>query len=72
MNFLKKFQSGLNKTSTFLSSSIVSAFSTNTINQNSIDELETILLSSDIGLEVTNHLIKKIKCIPKTKQEVSK
>ena len=61
MNFLKKFQSGLNKTSTFLSSSIVSAFSTNTINQNSIDELETILLSSDIGLEVTNHLIKKIK-----------
>ena len=61
MNFFKQFQFGLKKTSAFLSSSIVDIFSGNKINQNTIDELETILLSSDISLEVTNHLIKKIK-----------
>ena len=61
MNIFKKFQIGLNKTSTIFSSSLLSVLSKNKIDQEVIDEIENILLSSDIGIEVTNHLIEKIK-----------
>ena len=61
MNIFKKFQIGLNKTSTIFSSSLLSVLTKNKIDQEVIDEIENILLSSDIGFEVTNHLIEKIK-----------
>jgi fused signal recognition particle receptor len=61
MKLFKQFQSGLKKTSFFLSTNISSALSTKKINQDTLDKIESILLSSDIGLEVTNHLIQKIK-----------
>lgn len=61
MNIFKKFQIGLNKTSTIFSSSLLSVLAKNKIDQEVIDEIENILLSSDIGIEVTNHLIEKIK-----------
>ena len=60
MNIFKKFQIGLNKTSTIFSSSLLSVLAKNKIDQEVIDEIENILLSSDIGIEVTNHLIEKI------------
>ena len=61
MNIFKKFQIGLNKTSTIFSSSLLNVLTKNEIDQEVIDEIENILLSSDIGIEVTNHLIEKIK-----------
>ena len=61
MNFFKKFQTGLKKTSSFLSTNILSILSAKKINQETLEEIETILLSSDIGLEVTDFLIKKIQ-----------
>ncbi len=61
MNIFKKFQIGLNKTSTIFSSSLLNVLAKNKIDQEVIDEIENILLSSDIGIEVTNHLIEKIK-----------
>jgi len=61
MNIFKQFQSGLKKTSNFLSTNIIDALKSKKIDQETLDEIETILLSSDIGLEVTNHLIKKIQ-----------
>ena len=61
MNIFKKFQIGLNKTSTIFSSNLLNVLTKNKIDQEVIDEIENILLSSDIGIEVTNHLIEKIK-----------
>ena len=61
MNFFKKFQIGLKKTSSTLSANILNVLSSQKIDNNTLDELESILISSDIGLEVTNQLISKIK-----------
>jgi len=61
MNFFKKFQTGLKKTSSFLSTNILDILSTKKIDQSKLEDIETILLSSDIGLEVTDFLIKKIQ-----------
>ena len=61
MNLFKQFQSGLIKTSSFLSTNILDVLSTKKIDQEMLDEIESILLSSDISLEVTNQLIKKIQ-----------
>jgi signal recognition particle GTPase len=59
MNLFKQFQSGLIKTSAFLSTNILDVLSTKKIDQEMLDEIESILLSSDISLEVTNQFIKK-------------
>ena len=61
MNLFSKFQSGLKNTSNYLSSNIINILSVKKIDQETIYELESILLSSDIGLEVTEQLINKIK-----------
>jgi len=69
MNFLNKFQFGLKKTSSFLSTNIFKALSSNKIDQNTLDEIETILLSADIGVEVTDLLINKIQSSKFSNQE---
>ncbi|MDC0057443.1 signal recognition particle-docking protein FtsY [Alphaproteobacteria bacterium] len=61
MNIFRQFQSGLKKTSNFLSANIVSALKSKEIDRETLDEIEATLLSSDIGIEVTNQLIKKIE-----------
>lgn len=61
MNFFKQFQTGLKKTSSYLSTGIIKAIATKKINQDTLEEIESILLTSDIGVEVTNLMIKKIQ-----------
>ena len=61
MNLFNQFQSGLKKTSSYLSTNIAGILKTKKINRDTYDEIETILLSSDIGIEVTNLLIQKIQ-----------
>ena len=63
MNFFKKFQIGLKKTSNYLSKNLNEAFSSNKIDKEIIDEVESILISGDIGIDVTNILINKIKSL---------
>ena len=63
MNIILNLKSGLKKTSDFLSGNIVNTIKLKKINQDIINEIEEILLSSDIGLDVTNQLIKKIKSL---------
>ena len=76
MNLFKKFQSGLKKTSNYLNENILNTLSNKKIDEKTIEELESILLSSDIGIEVTNHLINKVKTIkiskPKDATEIIK
>ncbi len=61
MRIIDRFRSGLKKTSSFLTSNLVFSFTSKKINPEIIENIETALISSDIGLEVTNHLINKIK-----------
>ncbi len=61
MSMLTKFQQGLKKTSSFFSSNLISVLSSKKISQETLDDIESILITSDIGLEVTDHLTKKIK-----------
>ena len=61
MNIFAKFKNGLKKSSTFLSSNIISSIKSNRISQDILDEIESVLISADMSLEVTDHLIKKIK-----------
>jgi len=61
MNILRQFNYGLKKTSVFLNSSIFSILKSKKIDGYTLEKIEEVLLSSDIGLEVTNQLIEKIK-----------
>ena len=61
MSLIQKFQLGLKKTSNYFTDNIFKTLSIQKIDDEILNELETILLSSDIGIEVTNLLIEKIK-----------
>jgi len=61
MGIFSNFNFGLKKTSSFLSTNLKSVLSARKIDQDVLDEIESILLSADIGIEVTNHLIQKIQ-----------
>jgi len=61
MQILNQFKTGLQKTSTFLFDNITNVIKSTKIDQETLNEIEGILLSADIGLEVTNLLIEKIK-----------
>ena len=72
MTLFKKFQLGLKKTSNYLTKNILDTLSIKKINEETIEELESILLSGDIGIEVTNQLISKLKSIRISNKENSK
>ena len=61
MNILNKFRSGLIKTSNLLTFNIIHSITSKKINPKIIEDIETSLISADIGLDVTHHLITKIK-----------
>ena len=61
MDILSKFRIGLKKTSSFLTSNIVHSLKSQQISPEIINDIETALISADIGLNVTEHLINKIK-----------
>ena len=69
MNIFNKFYKGLNKTSDFLSKNIINAISSKKIDNETLDEIESILISSDIGIKIAEDLIKKIKSL-KTKDTI--
>ena len=61
MNILQRFKQGLQKSSNYLKTNIIDSIKSNEISDEVINEIESILISADIGLEVTNQLIEKIK-----------
>jgi fused signal recognition particle receptor len=63
MNIFLQFKKGLEKTSNFLSTSIHESIRTKNINQETLEELESILISADISLDVTSRLTKCVKNI---------
>ena len=63
MDILSKFRTGLKKTSSFLASNIIHSLTSKKISSETIGDIETTLISADIGLEVTELLVNRIKSI---------
>ena len=61
MNIVQQIKTGLKKSSNFLKKNIIDSVKLNTLPEEFIQNIESVLISADIGLEVTNHIIKKIK-----------
>ena len=72
MSFLSKFKSKLSKTSNFLSLNILETFKNNKVDSNTLEELESILISSDISLDVVNQLIESVKNVNSSHDDISK
>ncbi len=72
MSFLSKFKSKLGKSSNFLSSNIINVFKSKRIDSNTLEELESILISSDISLDVVNQLLESVKKISFSNEDITK
>ena len=72
MNLLSKFKNKLGKSSNFLSLNIINTFKTKKVDTNTLEELESILISSDISLDVVNKLIDSVKRINSSNNDLTK
>ena len=61
MSLFSKFKKNLQKTSNFLSSNILSSFQDRKVDDKTLEELETILISADISLDVVEKLIHSVR-----------
>jgi fused signal recognition particle receptor len=61
MSLFSKFKNNLQKTSNFLSSNILSSFQDRKVDDKTLEELETILISADISLDVVEKLINSVR-----------
>ena len=72
MSLFSKFKNNLQKTSNFLSSNILSSFQNKRIDSGTLEELETILISADISLDVVEKLINSVRKVKTSDQDITK
>ena len=60
MSWLQKLKQGLSKTSNTISESLVTVFVKKKLDQETLDELEELLISSDLGVHTSHHIITKL------------
>ena len=70
MNLFLKFKNKLSKTSNFLSVNILETFKNKKVDTNTLEELESILISSDISLDVVDQLIDSVRKVNASNDEV--
>ena len=58
---LSNFRKGISKSSKYISKNIASVISRNALDVNQIQEIEDILISADLGVQVSKQLINEIK-----------
>tara|TARA_Y100001970_G_scaffold281398_1_gene392060 strand:- start:333 stop:1247 length:915 start_codon:yes stop_codon:yes gene_type:complete len=71
MNLFSKFKNNLKKTSDILSSNILNSFKNKKVDDQTIEELESILISSDISLDVVEKLINSIRNVKSTNESIT-
>ena len=71
MSLFSKFKNNLQKTSNFLSKNILSSFQNRKVDSKTLDELETILISADISLDVVEKLINSVRKVKSTGDNIS-
>ena len=71
MSLFFKFKNKLQKTSNFLSTNIISSFKNKKVNSETLEELESTLISSDISLDVVEKLINSVRKVKTTNQNIT-
>ena len=71
MSLFSKFKNNLQKTSNFLSSNILSSFKNKRIDNETLEELESILISADISLDVVEKLINSVRKVKASEQDIT-
>ena len=72
MSLFSKFKNNLQKTSNFLSSNIISSFHNRKVDKETLEELEAVLISADISLDVVEKLISSVRKIKSSDQDILK
>mgnify|MGYP001242937322 FL=1 len=72
MSLFSKFKNNLQKTSNFLSSNIFSSFQNKKVDNETLEELEAILISADISLDVVEKLINSVRKVKTSDQDITK
>ena len=72
MSLFSKFKNNLQKTSNFLSSNILSSFQNKKVDNETLEELETVLISADISLDVVEKLINSVRKVKTSDQDITK
>jgi len=72
MSLFSKFKNNLQKTSNFLSSNIISSFHNRKVDKETLEELEAVLISADISLDVVEKLISSVRKIKSSNQDILK
>jgi len=71
MSLFFKFKNNLKKTSNFLSSNILNSFQNKKIDNKTLEELESVLISADISLDVVEKLINSVRKVKKSEQDIT-
>ena len=71
MSLFSKFKNNLQKTSNFLSSNILNSFQNKKVDNETLEELESILISADISLDVVDKLINSVRKVKTSDQEIT-
>jgi len=72
MNLFSHFKKNLQKTSNFLSSNIVSSFQNKKVDGATLEELESVLISADISIDVVTKLVHSVKKIKASNDNILK
>ena len=71
MSLFSKFKNNLQKTSIFLSSSILNSFQSKKVDAQTLEELESVLISADISLDVVEKLINSVRKVKASEQDIT-
>ncbi len=72
MSLIYNFKNSLKKTSGFLTTNILNTFNNKKIDSKTLEELESVLISADISIEVVNKLIDTISKIKTNNENITK
>ena len=71
MSLFSKFKNNLQKTSNFLSSNILNSFQSKKVDSKTLEELESVLISADISLDVVEKLINSVRKVKASEQDIT-
>ncbi len=71
MRLFSKFKNKLHKTSNYLSSNIINSFQNKKVDNQTLEELESILISADISLDVVEKLINSVRKVKTLDQDIT-
>ena len=71
MSLFSKFKNNLQKTSNFLSSNILNSFQSKKLDSQTLEELESVLISADISLDVVEKLINSVRKVKASEQDIT-